>query len=194
MICVAAWNWQRRINAARGSGDHAALATASAGALPAAIAAFEFGDDFPIVWPHIVAASLDAGALDQAAEQIDQIATAPRGLVPPLLRAQLHRFQGLLAAARGEDPEAALRAGIEALDAFGAKPDAARTRQALAEWLTAQGREDEAAELLAAALRGLRGDRRRRVDRRDLRTPGRDRGCRQGGGVSNSHLSQPALI
>jgi tetratricopeptide (TPR) repeat protein len=145
------WNSQSRINAARAAGDRAALAQASADGLAATVDAMGTSDDFSVLWPHFVQASLDAGALEQAAAQVAFVEASSSGLVPALLAAQLHRFRGLLAVARGEDPEVALRAGIAALDAFGARPDAARTRHALAVWLLGQGRDGEADELLTPA-------------------------------------------
>ena len=145
------WIHQAQINAARAAGDQAALAQASADGFTSAFESMGLGDDFALLWPHLVEASLDAGALEQAAEQIALVEASPTGLVPALVTAQLHRFRGLLAVARGEDPQQALRAGVAALDAFGARPDAARTRHALAEWLIAQRRADEADDLLASA-------------------------------------------
>ncbi|HUR51416.1 MAG TPA: hypothetical protein VMZ11_04765, partial [Mycobacteriales bacterium] len=73
------------------------------------------------------------------------------GLVSPALAAELPRLQGLLALARGEDPEPQLRAAITSLEAFGLVPDRARTEHALAVWLLGQGRPDEAESLAAAA-------------------------------------------
>ena len=41
-----------------------------------------------------------------------------------------------------------LRSSVDALDAYGARPAAARTREDLARWLMGQGRSAEAEELL----------------------------------------------
>ena len=76
------------------------------------------------------------------------------GQRPPAVAAQWHRLRGLVAAARGEDPqtaEAELRAGVDALAAFGASGFQAQAEEELARWLVLQDRGDEAAPLLAAA-------------------------------------------
>jgi hypothetical protein len=68
--------------------------------------------------------------------------------------AQWHRLRGLLAAARGDDPEMAeteMRAGIDALAAFGAAGFHAQAQEELGRWLTTQGRDEEAVPLLDAA-------------------------------------------
>ena len=145
------WGWQQRLAEARRSGDPELLARTSEQSLAASREACGFGDDFPVLWPICVLASIAAGDLDQAARQIALMEDAPRGHVLPLARAQLPRLQGMLAISRGEDPQALLTAAIDALDRFGAVPDAARTRHALGAWLADQGRADEAAELLDAA-------------------------------------------
>jgi hypothetical protein len=57
-------------------------------------------------------------------------------------------------ARRAHDPELAereMRAGIDALDAYGAVGHAARAREELARWLVGQQRAAEAAPLVAAA-------------------------------------------
>jgi hypothetical protein len=146
-----AWHWQQRLIAARRAADLAAIREASAMCLRDAYRYGGLGDDYPIFWPVCVLASLEAGALDQAAEQVAFVDDAPPGQIAPLLRAQLVRMQGMLALHRGEDPEQLLRQGIDALDAFGAVPDAARARHALGSWLVGQHRAEEAQPLLAAA-------------------------------------------
>jgi ABC-type amino acid transport substrate-binding protein len=68
--------------------------------------------------------------------------------------AQWHRLNGLLAAARGEDPELAeseLRVGMNALAGLGAVGFHAQAQEELACWLATEQREEEAAALLAAA-------------------------------------------
>jgi hypothetical protein len=146
-----AWNWAQRLTIAEREGDAEAMREASAACLQNAYTFGGLGDDYPIFWPRCVQASLDAGALDQAAEQVAFIAATPGPQVSPLLAAELLRMEGMLALHRGEDPEERLREGIAALDAFGAVPDAARTRHALGTWLVQQGRTAEAGELLSAA-------------------------------------------
>ncbi|MGI8682134.1 MAG: hypothetical protein ACR2JO_08395, partial [Mycobacteriales bacterium] len=73
---------------------------------------------------------------------------APGGLVTALLLAQLPRLEGMLLAARGGDPVELLTRGADALDRFGAVPDAARTRHALAAWLVEHHRPAEALPLI----------------------------------------------
>ena len=79
------------------------------------------------------------------------VADAPTGLLNPLLQAPLPRLQGLLLTARGGNPESLLCDAIDALRAFGAAPDCACTQHALADWLLAQGRNQDAQPLHAAA-------------------------------------------
>ena len=72
----------------------------------------------------------------------------------PAVAAQWHRLLGLLAAARDEDLELAeteMRAGIGALDAFGARGFHAQAQEELGRWLVTQRRTEEAAPLLAGA-------------------------------------------
>jgi hypothetical protein len=100
----------------------------------------------------------------EAALEAHDFALADRLLVPvdavlpaqrsPAVTAQRHRLQGLLAAARGEDPglvESEMRLGIEALEAFGARAYRARAEAELARWLVSQDRYEEAEPLLASA-------------------------------------------
>ena len=105
-------------------------------------------------WPEAVGAALASGQIELAAELVERMAARPPGHVPPLLKAELLRAQGLLAAARGDDEavEPALAASIEALDALGYPFWSARARTDLAAWLVDHGRGAEAAPLLEAAI------------------------------------------
>ena len=58
-----------------------------------------------LAWPGAVGAALALGRLDEARELIDLLAAMPPGLVAPLLRAELDRGRGLLAAAEGDVAE-----------------------------------------------------------------------------------------
>lgn len=142
---------QAELLAAQQDGEWVRAAAAGAASVALAQQSMGLGDDFPHLWPPAVLASIDAGLLDQAEQQIAIVAESPAGLVSPVLRAQLLRLQGALAARRGEDPEPLLRAAVGALEEYGAVPDRARTQQALGAWLAAQGRSHEAGPLLAAA-------------------------------------------
>jgi class 3 adenylate cyclase/tetratricopeptide (TPR) repeat protein len=119
-------------------------------------AATGLGDDFMHFWPPAILTALRAGRLDEAERLFAVVADSPPGLVLPALAAQLPRLRALIADARGGDPEqveADLRASIEALQAYGARPEVARTQEDLGRWLLKQGRHDEAIELLDAARR-----------------------------------------
>ncbi|MDX6217806.1 MAG: hypothetical protein QOG99_3390, partial [Frankiales bacterium] len=61
------------------------------------------------------------------------------------------RLTGLVALARGEDPEAHLRTAEHEFATYGAPFYLACTRFELGTWLRARGREPEAAPLLAQA-------------------------------------------
>ena len=99
-------------------------------------------------------AALAAGDLELADRLLEPVATAQPGLVSPGVGAQWLRLRGLVGAARGADPsvvEADLRAGIEALGAFGAVGERARAQEELARWLVEQDRADDAEPLVASA-------------------------------------------
>ena len=99
-------------------------------------------------------AALADNDLDLADRLLQPVEAAPSGRISPAVRAQWLRLRGLVGAARGDDPstvEADLRAGIEALDAFGAIGERARAQEELARWLIGQDRALDAEPLLAAA-------------------------------------------
>ena len=147
---VQCWAWQSALNAARRRGDLAAASHAGAQSVTASNLD-NSSEDFSTYWHRAVVASLDAGDLEQAREQLGLVQDAPQARVPPMLRAQLLRMQGLLAIREGGDPEQILARAIGELDAFGLVPDAARCRHELAGWLLEHGRGAEAIELLDAA-------------------------------------------
>jgi class 3 adenylate cyclase/tetratricopeptide (TPR) repeat protein len=104
-------------------------------------------------WPEAVRAALALGRRDVAAELVGLMAERPPGRIPPLLKAELRRAQGLLAAAGGEEDgvEGALTAAIDAHDALGYPFWAGRARTDLAAWLLERGRGVEAWPLLEIA-------------------------------------------
>jgi class 3 adenylate cyclase/tetratricopeptide (TPR) repeat protein len=108
-------------------------------------------------WPDAVEAAVALGELDLADDLIGRIAVRPPGRVPPLLRAELPRARGLLAAARGEhdrvEPE--LSAAIEAFVALDYPYWIARARTDLAAWLIQRNRAAEASALLDDAIETL---------------------------------------
>ena len=114
-------------------------------------------DGTRLAWPDAVGAALALGKLDDAQNLVDSIADLPRGLVPPLLRAELSRARALLASARDrpDEVEAGLRSAIEGLAELGYPFWLARAQTDLGEWLTAHGRRDEAAPLLEDAIATL---------------------------------------
>jgi hypothetical protein len=101
-----------------------------------------------------VLAALAAADLDLAERFLEPVETARPGQVSPAVDAQWHRLRGLVAAARGDDPEFAeteMRAGITALDAFGANGYRAQAQEELARWLVEQHRAEDATPLIDAA-------------------------------------------
>ncbi|NYD41992.1 hypothetical protein [Nocardioides panaciterrulae] len=108
-------------------------------------------EDFEMIWAPGVELQLHAGNVDAASRllQLAEPVAGRRGR--PLTRALLPRLRGLVAAARGEDPEADLREAVAALEAYGARYLLARTRLDLGRWLVARDRTGEADPLLAEA-------------------------------------------
>jgi class 3 adenylate cyclase len=140
-----------RATAAGGDDDVARLA---AFALDQMLTAAGLDDDFFVLWPNTVLAALEARDLDLAERLLAPVSEALPGQRSPAVSAQWHRLRGLLAATRGDDPELAeteMRAGVEALAAYGATGSHAQAQEELGRFLAAQGRDDEAGPLLAAA-------------------------------------------
>ncbi len=111
-------------------------------------------DDFLVMWPWLVKAALAADDLELAQRLLQPVDSSLPGRVSPGVSAMAHRLRGLVGAARGDDErtvEASLRAGISALDVFGARGYRAETQEELARWLVAHGRSGEAQELVDAA-------------------------------------------
>ena len=107
-----------------------------------------------LLWPDTLGAAIASGRLEVAAELIDILEAEPRGRLSPYLRAELHRARGLLAAARDEHDqvEVELRAAVEDLRSLGYPYVLARAQIDLAGWMIGQGRQAEAAQLLADAV------------------------------------------
>jgi hypothetical protein len=146
-----AWYEQIVMVQARHEGDLQGAARAGATSLVTIMSTSGLEDDFHPLWTRAVLASLDAGLLEQAQEQVAHVADARDGLLSPGLAAQMLRLEGLLKQARGGDPERELRQAVVALGDFGLVPDLARTQHVLAGWLVDQGRTEEAAPFAAAA-------------------------------------------
>ncbi|MHB1165989.1 MAG: ATP-binding protein [Candidatus Nanopelagicales bacterium] len=122
--------------------------------LPHLMAAMGIDDDFVTMWPPMVEAALAAGDVLLAGRLLAPVESAPAGIVSPGVRAQWLCLRGRFGALRSDDPaavESDLRAGIAALDAYGAVWYRARAQEELARWLVGQGRSSEAAPLIGAA-------------------------------------------
>ena len=110
-----------------------------------------------IAWPEAVGAALALGRVDAARNIVGLLAERPRGLVAPLLRAELERARALLAVLDG-DEVLAERSFATALDDFaqlGYPFWHARATNDLAGSLIERGRGDEAAALLTPAAEAL---------------------------------------
>jgi len=150
------WAWRGSADLFRAltMGDSSEATRLAPLVLDHALAAAGIDDDFFVMWPPLVLAALTLDDLDLAERLLAPVTTVLPGQRPLAVTAQWHRMCGLLAAARGEDPqivEAEMRAGVDALEAFGATGFHAQAEEELARWLVTQHREDEAAPLLAAA-------------------------------------------
>ncbi len=107
-----------------------------------------------LLWPDTIGAAIGLGRLDVAAELVEMLEAEPRGRLSPYLRAELHRAKGLLSAGREshDEVEAELRTAVDDLRGLGYPFPTARAQIDLAAWLIGQGRQAEAAQLLADAV------------------------------------------
>jgi tetratricopeptide (TPR) repeat protein len=110
-------------------------------------------EGFRWAWPLALEAALAADRLDDAGQLLALVREAPKGHVPPYLKAQLARYTALLDAAqhRHDTVEADLREAITILTDLNYTYWLARAQADLAAWLTTQHRPDDAQPLLAAA-------------------------------------------
>ncbi|HTU77848.1 MAG TPA: adenylate/guanylate cyclase domain-containing protein [Solirubrobacteraceae bacterium] len=108
-------------------------------------------------WPDTLAAALELGRLDAAAQLLELLGEQPPGHIPPYLRAQLLRGGALTAAAEGElrAVERDLGRAIEGFRALRYPYWLARAQTDLAAWLIEQDRRGEAAPLLGEATATL---------------------------------------
>jgi class 3 adenylate cyclase len=130
-------------------------AAAAGAALHRAYGAGDLFDDLEILLPPVVELQLRVGAVERARSLLAIAAPLHGGQASPLLRCQLARLRGLVAAAEGGDAEADLRQAEAAFSAYGAPFYLARTRLELGGWLHRHDRADEAIPLLAQARTAL---------------------------------------
>ncbi|MBA3281744.1 MAG: tetratricopeptide repeat protein, partial [Acidimicrobiia bacterium] len=111
------------------------------------------GEGFRFSWPLAVEAALAAHRLDDAARLLALVGDAPKGHVPPYLRAELARYTALLHAAHGDHDtvQADLRRALSILTDLDYPYWLARTQADLASWLSDRNRPDEAQPLLTEA-------------------------------------------
>ncbi|HET7901794.1 MAG TPA: adenylate/guanylate cyclase domain-containing protein [Candidatus Nanopelagicales bacterium] len=149
-------SWRNIVRVVRDldAGDAAAAAQLAESTIDHMIADMGIEDDFLVLWPWLVQAALAAGDVTLAERLLQPVDESLPGRVSAGVAAMSHRLRALVGAARGDAPddvERSFRAGIAALEEFGAPGYRARTQHELAEWLLHQGRTDDAAPLLAAA-------------------------------------------
>ena len=149
-----AWRASGDLSRALTTGDPAEVARLATVVLGHAMAASGIDDDFFVLWPPLVLGALSIGDLDLAERLLAPVVSALPARRPAAVTAQWHRLRGLLAAARGDEPqtvEAAMRAGVDALAASGAVGFHAQAQEELGRWLVTQDRVDEAHSLLMTA-------------------------------------------
>ena len=151
---LLAWQDSADLTRALDRQDWEGVAGLAAESIERLLAAFRIDDDFCILWPPLILAAVAADDLDLAERLLAPVEEARQGKVSPAVAAQWHRLRGVVSAARGDDSEFAeteMRAGIAALDAFGARGYRAQAQEKLAHWLVDQHRPDDAQPLVDAA-------------------------------------------
>jgi class 3 adenylate cyclase len=149
-----AWFTSHEVTMARLEGRKAAVVSLAAATMDDLLAVSGLDDDFFVLWPPLVLAALAQDDLDLADRLLSPVASAPSGALAPAVVAQWLRLRALVDAARGDEGptvERDLRAAIDALDAFGAVGERARTQEELGHWLIRNDRPLDAEPLLAAA-------------------------------------------
>ena len=149
-----AWRANTEIARLLSSGDPTTAVGLVTEAMHHLVAASGVDDDFLVLWPPLVEAALVAGNVTLAERLLEPVADALPGLLSPAVSAHWHYLRGRVSAARGDDPDLAeieMRAGIDALESFGAIGYRARAQEELARWLVEQHRATEAEALFDAA-------------------------------------------
>jgi class 3 adenylate cyclase/tetratricopeptide (TPR) repeat protein len=136
-------------------GDDASAAALAEQALLDAYGDTAVTDDFEIFWAIGVQLVLQAGDVSAATRLLELPPAVAAPACNPLRRGVHPMLHGLVAAARGDSPEAMLRDAEQHLAVYGAPYLLARTRIALGESLLAQGRDAEATALFDLARPAL---------------------------------------
>ena len=134
-----------------GRGDLTGAATQAAASAHRTFGSGGMLDDFEVLWAPVVELQLRAGQIEEAEAVLALAGPLLGGRSRALTRAEHARLRGMITAARGEDPEADLRAAETAHAAYCAPFLLARTRHELAAWLMLQGRGSETAPLIEQA-------------------------------------------
>ncbi len=117
-------------------------------------------DDLPHAWPVAADLALELGSDERCAELLGIAGEGGGERVPLALQAHRTHLEARLAARRGLDPsqvEELFRSAIRDYDAWGSIPFRARAEVDLGQWLIAQGRGDEGAEIVDRAAEVLSG-------------------------------------
>jgi tetratricopeptide (TPR) repeat protein len=104
-------------------------------------------DNPPLLWPAAVDAALEDGDLPAVERLLARLDALSPGHRRPFLSAESLRARALLAVARGDgsaEVEPSLRAAIAQLGHLRTRPNEARTRLDLRDWLRTQGRDADA--------------------------------------------------
>ncbi|WP_139980339.1 adenylate/guanylate cyclase domain-containing protein [Nocardioides litoris] len=117
--------------------------TAAERARRAALEVFGTGftdEDLEVLLTPAVELQLRAGDIDGAERLLDVADGVPSARWKPLTHAEVARLRGMIAAARGQDPEAVLRDAVRRHESYGAPYLLARAKDELGRWLHRQGR------------------------------------------------------
>jgi tetratricopeptide (TPR) repeat protein len=137
------------------AGDLDGAAKAASAALRRGFTDIDVLEDFEVLWTPTVELQLRAGHVEEAEALLTFGPAAESAIRCEVGAAMAPRLAGLVAIAKGEDPEQLLRAAELEFTAYGAPYYLARTRLELGRWLCDQGRAAEGMPLLDLARTGL---------------------------------------
>ncbi len=149
-----AWLLSGSLARARAMGDTQLARSLARGVLEAQMFESAIEEDFGVLWPDTVLAALAADDTGLARELIAPVLSTAPALVPPLVQANIHRFEALIDAADGvalDRVEERLRQAVDLLEEFGAVSMRAQTQEDLGRWLVSQERYSDAKPELASA-------------------------------------------